>query len=55
MNSDVIEAIKAKLDILGYYDRIEVNYALEIILRYSKEPGVNLSDVHQLLQDIIEI
>lgn len=49
-----LEAILDNLSILGKYDRYNVSEALKVILNYSDEPGINLSEVRQLISEIIE-
>jgi len=36
------------------YDRVQLRIGLKMLLNYSNEPGINLSDVRQLLSEIIE-
>ena len=49
-----IENILNHLTIISHYDRKEAATAIKMILEYSNEPGINLSDVRQLLSDIYE-
>ena len=49
-----IENILNHLTIISHYDRKEAATAIKMILEYSNESGVNLSDVRQLLSDIYE-
>ena len=53
-NSKIIEAFESYFE-YGTLDVEDVQRLLKEILSINREPGVNLSDVHQLLQDIIEI
>jgi hypothetical protein len=39
---------------LKKYDRKEIERAFKIILNYSNEPGIQLTDVNKLLQTIID-
>ena len=49
--------IETILDItarLNKFDRKEIERAFKIILKYSNEPDINLTDVHGLLQTLID-
>jgi hypothetical protein len=49
-----LEQILDHMSVLCLYNRKKVLQALKCLLSYSKEPGINLADVHQLLDEIIE-
>ena len=49
-----LENILNHLNIISPLDRKEAAKAIKMILEYSNEPGVNLSDVRQLISDIWE-
>ena len=49
-----LENILNHLQIISHFDRKEAATAIKMILEYSNEPGINLSDVRQLLSDIYE-
>ena len=52
-NNDLL-SILDELVVINYHDKKNVCKALKMLLNYSNEPGINLSDVTQLLSEIIE-
>jgi len=51
---DKLELAISSLSGFGYYDKINVVNALNQILSYSNEAGINISDVRKFIQTIIE-
>jgi len=51
---DPLESIINELCIIGAMDKKAVLRALKTLLDYSQEPGINLTDIHKILQITIE-